>query len=87
MQASIPRLKSMTWTMENRGITPANRVAVITLKVLYIFLVVYFTFGELASCLGFLVSIVYILLFQVVAVFGNLYCNCISQFSAKYCHL
>ncbi|XP_010931497.1 uncharacterized protein [Elaeis guineensis] len=30
--AILPRLKSMTWTMENRNSTPANRVAIITLK-------------------------------------------------------
>ncbi|XP_077241180.1 uncharacterized protein LOC143881785 [Tasmannia lanceolata] len=29
---TLPRLKSMTWTMENRNSTPANRVAVISLK-------------------------------------------------------
>ncbi|KAJ4975854.1 hypothetical protein NE237_000960 [Protea cynaroides] len=28
----LPRLKSMTWTMENRNSRPADRVAVITLK-------------------------------------------------------
>ncbi|XP_043693952.1 protein FAR1-RELATED SEQUENCE 3-like [Telopea speciosissima] len=28
----LPRLKSMTWTMENRNSRPANRVAVISLK-------------------------------------------------------
>ncbi|KAF5749134.1 Far1-related sequence 3 [Tripterygium wilfordii] len=30
--AIIPRLKSMTWTMENRNSSPSNRVAVVTLK-------------------------------------------------------
>ncbi|XXG50889.1 hypothetical protein AAC387_Pa02g4787 [Persea americana] len=30
--AILPRLRSMTWTMENRNSTPANRVAVINLK-------------------------------------------------------
>ncbi|XP_008786750.2 uncharacterized protein LOC103704984 [Phoenix dactylifera] len=30
--AILPRLKSMTWTMENQNLTPANRVAIITLK-------------------------------------------------------
>ncbi|ERM99032.1 hypothetical protein AMTRI_Chr01g127010 [Amborella trichopoda] len=28
----LPRLKSMTWAMENQNSTPANRVAIITLK-------------------------------------------------------
>ncbi|KAJ4828266.1 hypothetical protein Tsubulata_025177 [Turnera subulata] len=28
----LPRLRSMTWTLENRSCAPANRVAVITLK-------------------------------------------------------
>ncbi|XP_072974651.1 uncharacterized protein [Typha angustifolia] len=30
--ANLPRLKSMTWTMEKKGSTPANRLAIITLK-------------------------------------------------------
>lgn len=29
---TLPRLKSMTWTMENRSSAPANRIAVISLK-------------------------------------------------------
>ncbi|XP_057437812.1 uncharacterized protein LOC130729970 isoform X2 [Lotus japonicus] len=29
---NLPFLKSMTWTMENRGSSPADRVAIITLK-------------------------------------------------------
>ncbi|XP_057855900.2 protein FAR1-RELATED SEQUENCE 3-like [Cryptomeria japonica] len=29
---SLPRLKAMTWSMENQNSTPANRVAVINLK-------------------------------------------------------
>ncbi|CAJ1918283.1 unnamed protein product [Sphenostylis stenocarpa] len=29
---SLPYLKSMTWTMENRGSSPADRVAIISLK-------------------------------------------------------
>ncbi|KAF6136511.1 hypothetical protein GIB67_035070 [Kingdonia uniflora] len=29
----LPHLKSMTWTMKNRNLSPANRVAVISLKV------------------------------------------------------
>ncbi|KAJ1392377.1 COMM domain [Sesbania bispinosa] len=29
---NLPYLKSMTWTMENRGSSPADRVAIITLK-------------------------------------------------------
>ncbi|XP_002530963.3 uncharacterized protein LOC8268590 isoform X1 [Ricinus communis] len=28
----LPRLKSMTWTMENRNSVPANKIAIITLK-------------------------------------------------------
>ncbi|XVF56748.1 hypothetical protein PTKIN_Ptkin06aG0144900 [Pterospermum kingtungense] len=32
----LPRLKSMTWTMENLNSAPVNRVAVIHLKVMYI---------------------------------------------------
>ncbi|KAL0453338.1 UNVERIFIED_CONTAM: protein FAR1-RELATED SEQUENCE 3 [Sesamum latifolium] len=28
----LPRVKSMTWTVENKSATPANRVAIITLK-------------------------------------------------------
>ncbi|XP_064970348.1 uncharacterized protein LOC135615578 isoform X4 [Musa acuminata AAA Group] len=31
-QETLPRLKSMTWIMQNRNSAPANRVAVITLK-------------------------------------------------------
>lgn len=32
-QVILPCLKSMTWVMENRTLPPANRVAVINLKV------------------------------------------------------
>ncbi|CAL5431515.1 unnamed protein product [Camellia sinensis] len=32
LQGILPRLKSMTWTLENRNKTPTNRVAVISLK-------------------------------------------------------
>ncbi|KAI3444228.1 hypothetical protein Pfo_000893 [Paulownia fortunei] len=28
----LPRVKSMTWTVENKSVVPANRVAIITLK-------------------------------------------------------
>ncbi|XP_011069994.1 uncharacterized protein LOC105155755 isoform X2 [Sesamum indicum] len=32
MLGVLPRVKSMTWTVENKSVTPANRVAIITLK-------------------------------------------------------
>ncbi|PKU61271.1 Protein FAR1-RELATED SEQUENCE 3 [Dendrobium catenatum] len=32
MQATLPRLKSMTWSMESRNSIPGNRLSVITLK-------------------------------------------------------
>ncbi|XP_058750682.1 uncharacterized protein LOC131623685 isoform X2 [Vicia villosa] len=32
LEENLPYLKSMTWTMENRGASPADRVAIITLK-------------------------------------------------------
>lgn len=31
-QVSLPRLKAMTWSMENQSTTPANRMAVINLR-------------------------------------------------------
>lgn len=32
IQGVLPRVKSMTWTVENKGAIPTNRVAIITLK-------------------------------------------------------
>ncbi|PNX81549.1 protein FAR1-related sequence 3-like, partial [Trifolium pratense] len=32
LEENLPSLKSMTWTMENRGSSPADRVAIISLK-------------------------------------------------------
>ncbi|GAU21732.1 hypothetical protein TSUD_328570 [Trifolium subterraneum] len=32
LEENLPHLKSMTWTMENRGSSPADRVAIISLK-------------------------------------------------------
>ncbi|XP_051143369.1 protein FAR1-RELATED SEQUENCE 3 isoform X2 [Andrographis paniculata] len=36
---ALPCLKSMTWVMENKNLTPADRVAVINLKVRFCFLI------------------------------------------------
>ncbi|XP_004493270.1 uncharacterized protein [Cicer arietinum] len=32
LEENLPYLKSMTWTMENRGLSPADKVAIISLK-------------------------------------------------------
>lgn len=39
----LPCLKSMTWVMENKNLAPANRVAVINLKVCNASLYISFT--------------------------------------------